>query len=140
MIKFYCEEEYLKPYKKHVGDAGYDLKAKETIILKPNETKIISTGVRTVMPVGIFAITAGRSSMNAKGIVVNQGIIDNGYIGEIKVVMHNTTKESFTIHKGERFAQLVFLPLLNSDYKTYIGTPGIETDRGSKGFGSTGGR
>ncbi|HBJ81586.1 dUTP diphosphatase [Pseudothermotoga sp.] len=136
-VKFYFEEEKVKPYKKHHNDAGWDLKSKTDTILYPGETKIIPTGVTTEIPKGYVGIVKPRSSWGAKGIDVTAGVIDSDYRGEIGVVIQNHADKPLAITKGERIAQILVVPvLLEAEFEE--GKAPKNTARGAGGFGSTG--
>ena len=74
-----------------------------------------------------------RSSLNAKGVHVAYGTVDSGYRGEIKVVM---SALFYKVHKGDKIAQLVILPLAKAAPEVVTELP--PSDRGEGGFGSTG--
>lgn len=123
------------------GSAGMDLFAAidNPITIKTLERVTLSTGICIELPKGYEAQIRPRSGLASKhGITLlnSPGTIDWDYRGEIKVILINLSTDEFTIHKGDRIAQMV----LNK-----IVTPIIEmveeiseTDRGSNGFGSTG--
>lgn len=78
----------------------------------------------------------GRSGNNSKGILTHFGTVDYGYTGEIGVVLTNLGKDDFYIETGDRIAQLVVCPIQKP--KITIVDTLEKTDRGDKGFGSTG--
>ena len=87
----------------------------------------------------MVAILAARSGLGTKhGIVPANGIgiIDSDYRGEIHAVLRNHGKESFTIARGDRIAQLMFVPVWQADFEVVETLD--ETERGQGGFGSTG--
>jgi dUTP pyrophosphatase len=123
----------------HPGDAGMDLCANEARTLLPGERAAVSTGLRIALPVGTEGQVRPRSGLSIKyGVtVINApGTIDEGYRGEVKVLLVNLGQEPFEITPGMRIAQLVIAPVLR--------VPVIEdvvddaTARGVGGFGSTG--
>lgn len=153
---FKIKIEYLPSYKKewdrlaykHVGDAGFDLRAaiEAPITLQPNEFKLISTGIKMEMipdatlPFNFEMQIRPRSGLAAKhgiGIINSPGTVDFLYRGEIKTPLINLSKEPFTINPGERIAQAVICPVIQAVIEE---TDKVEenTDRGSGGFGSTG--
>lgn len=78
----------------------------------------------------------GRSGNNSKGILTHLGTVDYGYTGEIGVVLTNLGKDDFNIEPGDRIAQLVICPIQKPEI---VFVDGLEkTDRGEKGFGSSG--
>lgn len=125
--------KYAHPY-----DAGLDLRSRITTTLLPGERKLIPTGIKVAIPPGYVGIVKDRSSMALKyGVHTIAGVIDSGYRGEIGVVILNTDKEKFTIHKGDRIAQLLILPVMLVKLEEDTLT---ETPRGEKGWGSSGKR
>src|SRR5210317_111339 len=123
------------------SSAGVDLKAviEEPITLRPLERKIIGTGLKIALPEGFEAQVRPRSGLAAKhGIsVLNApGTIDADYRGEVGVIIVNLSNEDFTIHPGERIAQLVVAKYEQIHWK--VTEELSTTERGSGGFGSTG--
>lgn len=121
------------------GAAGFDLHADESAIVVPGEYKMISTGLAVAVPYGCEGQVRSRSGLAAKnGVMVlnSPGTIDHDYRGEIKVILINHGKDSFTINKGDRIAQMII-----NEFKavSLIETDELdETSRGTGGFGSTG--
>ena len=123
----------------HPGDAGMDLCADETRVLLPGERAAVSTGLRIALPAGTEGQVRPRSGLSIKhGItVINApGTIDEGYRGEVKVLLVNLGHEPFEITPGMRIAQLVIAPVL----RVAIVEAAVSdcTARGTGGFGSTG--
>ena len=121
------------PCKAHASDAGYDLYASETVLLWGNRPKKVSTDISMVLPPDTVGDIRPRSSLNAKGVNVAYGTVDSGYRGELKVVM---SAPFYKIHKGDKIAQLVILPLVKTTPEVVTELP--PSDRGEGGFGSTG--
>lgn len=138
-VEFELSEGAKAPYKKHVGDAGWDLFVSEDCDIPPNETVDVHTGVRINMPPYVFARITGRSSSLRKyHLLVNEGVIDNGYTGELFVCVHNMGTETFHVEKGTRLAQILFHVIEDIRWcpvKKIRTAPG---KRGDAGFGSTG--
>ncbi|WP_298499121.1 dUTP diphosphatase [uncultured Algibacter sp.] len=140
-IKIINKSNHELPHYETIASAGMDLRASltESIILKPLERTIVSTGLFLELPVGIEAQVRPRSGLAAKkGITVLNapGTIDADYRGEIGVILVNLSNEDFTIQNGERIAQLVIAKHERAEWEQVDILS--ETDRGSGGFGSTG--
>ncbi|RZS54290.1 deoxyuridine 5'-triphosphate nucleotidohydrolase [Microcella putealis] len=124
----------------HPGDAGADLIAAERAVLAPGERVTIGTGVAIALPAGYAAFVLPRSGLAARhGItVVNApGTVDAGYRGEIRVTLLNTdARESYTIERGDRIAQLVIQRVERPVFVPVSTLPG--SHRGEAGFGSSG--
>ena len=121
------------------GDAGADLRANITATIEPGDMAIIPTGVSIALPAGTVGLVHPRSGIAAKhGVTVLNapGTIDNGYRGEIKVILINHGAEPYEIQVGDRIAQLV---VQRYEHVEFTLVPTLdETERGTGGFGSTG--
>ena len=124
------------PTKANSSDAGFDLYSDEDVIIKSGESVLVSTGVAMAIPENHAGLIWDRSSMGVKGIHRHAGVIDCGYRGEIRVCLHNTTKETYHIKKGDRIAQMLIQQVPNFIMHTVENLD--STDRGDGGFGSTG--
>lgn len=134
-IIYELDHNAYSPVRAHDNDAGFDLMCKEDQILEPNKANNIDTGVHVLIPEGFVGLLCPRSSFNIKGIGTPIGVVDAGYTGSIRVVLEpfNVTK----VFKGNKIAQLVILPLpkiVMVEGKVI----GVKTDRGDRGFGSSG--
>lgn len=124
------------------GAAGVDLRAnlpEGAITLQPLERCLVPTGLFLEFPEGYEAQVRPRSGMAIKhGITVinSPGTIDSDYRGEVKVPIVNLSNEPFTIAHSERIAQMVFAKYKKATFEEV--TELSETERGEKGFGSTG--
>jgi len=124
-----------------VGSAGMDLRAAvdSQIVLGHLERVAVPTGLRIAIPAGFEGQVRPRSGLAFKfGISVPNapGTIDSDYRGELKVLLINLGLEPFTITRGERIAQLVIAPVVQSPIVVVDDLD--ETERGVGGFGSTG--
>jgi dUTP pyrophosphatase len=124
----------------HPGDAGADLCAAEEAVLPPGGRAVVRTGLAVAVPDGYAAFVHPRSGLAARHgvtLVNTPGTIDAGYRGEVRVVLINTDPtEPFTVHRGDRIAQLVVQPVARARFLDVGELPG--TPRGDGGFGSTG--
>jgi dUTP pyrophosphatase len=126
------------PQKAHAGDLGYDLFAAEDITIFPGETKLVSTGVAIQFPVGYGGTIQDRSSIATKRkLFTVAGVIDNGYVGELKVALHNSGYNLQKIETGDKIAQLVPIPVTNFSIEEVEEVYSAD-QRGEGGFGSTG--
>jgi dUTP pyrophosphatase len=117
-------------------DAGLDLRAVEQVVLEPGVAQAVPTGIAIELPTGHEAQVRPRSGMALKhSLTVNFGTIDPGYRGEIRVVMFNLGRTSYTIEKGDRIAQLVVARYEAIEWEE--GELG-DSSRGTGGFGSSG--
>lgn len=121
------------------GDAGLDLASVEDIVLRPGERHTVATGLAVAIPAGHAGFVQPRSGLAARqGITVvnSPGLIDEGYRGELKVVLLNTDPdEPFHIRPGDRIAQLVVLALPRITVTEAADLP--PSERAERGFGSS---
>lgn len=121
--------------------AGMDLYActSTPVIIAPHETVKIGTGLSIELPDGYFGAIAARSGLSTKqGLApANKlGVCDSDYRGEYIVPLHNHSNEPQIINPMERIAQLIVIPYLPIDFVEVDELS--DTERGDKGFGSTG--
>lgn len=129
------------PARAHDDDAGLDLCSRDALVLGPGERAVVATGIAVEIPAGHAGLVCPRSGLAARhgiGVVNGPGVIDAGYRGEVRVVLHNTDPDTpFRIAPGDRIAQLLVVPVLLGG--------AVEVDelsdasRAAAGFGSTGG-
>jgi len=123
------------------GDAGADLVTAVDVELGPGERAVVPTGLAIAVPEGYAAFVHPRSGLAARhgiSLVNAPGTIDSGYRGEIQVILLNTdARESVRLQRGDRIAQLVIQPVVSAIFQPVDELP--DSERGSEGFGSTGG-
>jgi dUTP pyrophosphatase len=130
------------PVVAHPGeDLGYDLFALETVMLVPQATVRVRTGIaveardpQTAAPLGL--LVRDRSSMASRGIATTGGVIDAGYRGEILVLMTNLGSGAVEVKAGDKIAQMVPVPILTGLVQEVAALEG--SARQAKGFGSSG--
>lgn len=132
-------EEAVLPGQAYDGDAGFDLAACDEIRLGPGERAVVPTGIAVEIPDGYAGFVQPRSGLAARhgiAIVNSPGLIDSGYRGEVRVVLLNTDlRDSFTVERGMRVAQLVIAPVASV---RVIEVDELATsERGARGFGSS---
>lgn len=112
----------------------------DPLILGPGETALIPSGFAVhIADPQLAAVLLPRSGLGHKhGLVLGNlvGLIDSDYQGEVLVSCWNRGKAPFTIHPGERIAQLVFVPMVRAAFETVDTFE--ESTRGAGGFGHTG--
>ena len=127
------------PARAHPGDAGLDLCAAVDLEIGPGETGLVATGLSLELPPGTEAQVRPRSGLALKHSVTvlnSPGTVDEGYRGEVGVILINHGRAVFEVKRGMKVAQLVIQPTLaveviESDTLS-------ETSRGQGGYGSTG--
>ena len=122
------------------GAAGMDVLSAEDVVLEPGMRHPVATGLAMAIPEGYEIQVRPRSGLALKhGVSVpnTPGTVDSDYRGELKVIMINFGSEPFAIHRGDRVAQLVLAPVTRAAWAEVDELDG--TERGTGGFGSTGG-
>lgn len=129
------------PERKSIGAAGYDLCANidRPVIIQPHSTVMIYSGVAFSIPRGYYGAIFARS-----GLSVREGlrpatcvsVIDSDYRGNVGLPMHNDSEEKRVINPNDRIAQIVFQRAYTPELE--LVTELDETDRGNRGFGSSG--
>ena len=133
-------EDAVLPGRAYSGDAGLDLVACERHELGPGERALVGTGIAVAIPSGHAGLVTPRSGLAAKHgitIVNTPGLVDSGYRGELRVILHNTDQQAtFVVEPGMRIAQLVVVAVAEVGLEEVAELPASE--RGAGGFGSSG--
>lgn len=125
------------PYKASAGSVAFDLHSSCDGKIEPRGRLVVSTGLAIGFPKGYGGIIKPRSGLSVKhGIDTGAGVIDNDYTGEVKVVLFNHSDKIFRFRKHDRIAQLMLVPIVETNVKVVESLE--KTERGSNGFGSTG--
>lgn len=124
------------PTRAHETDAGLDLYARETRIIRAMSSVKFDTGVHIELPAGTVGMIKSKSGLNVNHGLTSEGVLDVGYTGSIVVKLYNHSLDDYEVRQGDKISQLVIMPIL---------TPPLElvdnlekTERGNGGFGSTG--
>ncbi len=155
-MKIKLEDGAILPTRAHDTDAGLDLYAREDKVVPAGGEAVFDTGVHCTLPKVYMAVvdlnddewdgkwvdcvSAGflksKSGLMVNHDITSDGLLDYGYTGSIHVKMFNHGTEDYHVRRGDKISQLVIVPVL---------TPTIEvvkeledTERGDRGFGSTG--
>ena len=132
------EVDAILPTKGRPGDAGWDISSYEDITIPPNSWKLVRTGIGLTVPVGTYGRIAPRSGLSTKGIMVNAGVVDRTYRGEIRCILVNVSAEnSYEVKKNDRIAQLILEKIVEDCVIEEVEML-EDTCRGDQGFGSTG--
>ena len=140
------------PAKSTTNAAGYDVHAwcldsyDSQILITSNDTKLIKTGLNVNIPKGYEVQVRSRSGLAAKNSVVvlnSPGTIDCDFSGqgenfEVKVILHNHSKNGFVVKHGDRVAQLVICKLSEVEFKVVDEFAETVNEDREGGFGSTG--
>lgn len=127
------------PYRANEGDAGLDLYSVEEKVIKAGEAGLVSTGLQIELPKGTEAQIRPRSGLALNHLITvlnSPGTIDEGYRGELQIILINHGREDFTVDKQMRIAQMIIAPVLQVE--VFETEKLSESARDKGGFGSSG--
>jgi dUTP pyrophosphatase len=127
------------PDRARPGDAGLDLYSAVDLEIAPGETRLVGTGLAIELPPGTEAQVRPRSGLaltHSVTVLNSPGTIDEGYRGEVGVILINHGRTLFEVRRGMKVAQLVVQPTLEVEVVAVDALS--DTPRGTGGFGSTG--
>lgn len=135
-LRVKLDDGAFEPERAYAWDAGMDLRSPLDVNILPGTREIIDTGVHVEIPKGCVGLLTSKSGLMAKCGVLNTGTIDAGYTGPLRAVLFNFGDEVLEVRRGMKITQLVILPVMTPEVEivTELGF----TERGDKGFGSTG--
>ena len=135
-------ENAVDPFYNYSSDSGFDLYSTEEIEIPSFGRVLVPTGLSFDIKDGYEIQVRSKSGLSIKqGLMVlnSPGTVDNGYTGEVQVIVFNTNNISITITKGMKVAQAVLCPVVNGKWVNLVEKEKInEKERGNNGFGSTG--
>ena len=135
-------EDSIDPEYAYPTDSGFDLFSTSSVEIESFGRSLIPTGLHIDIPDGYEVQVRSKSGLALKqGLMVlnSPGTVDQGYTGEIQVILFNTTKNNVIIKKGQKIAQAVISPVVSGKWVKLTKVDNINNkDRGEKGFGSTG--
>lgn len=135
-------EDTISPSYAYTSDSGFDLYSIKDIWIHPFDRSLVPTGLVLDIPEGYEIQVRSKSGLALKqGLMVlnSPGTVDQGYLGEIGVIIFNTTNQKVKIEKGQKIAQAVLCPVVSGKWVTLVEKNKInEKDRNDNGFGSTG--
>ena len=99
------------PTRAHYNDAGLDIYADESLILKPGQRHIFKTGLKMVVPDGYAALVWDKGGLAAQGLHTIAGVIDAGYRGEVIIGLVNLSDQDYTVEQGQKIAQILIQPI-----------------------------
>lgn len=124
------------PVRAHATDAGADLRSPGDATVPARGSRVIDTGVHIQLPHGYVGMLKSKSGLNVKYGITSEGVIDEGYTGQIKVKLYNHGDYPYGVIRGDKITQLVIVPC------EYVGFDLVDdledSERGDDGFGSTG--
>jgi dUTP pyrophosphatase len=135
-------EDAVFPKYMYPSDSGFDLHSTQDLTIGPFGRILVPTGIKVSFQEGYEIQVRPKSGLAIKqGLTVlnTPGTVDQGYTGEIQVIVFNTNNYTVMIPKGMKVAQAVLCPVINGKYVRFEQVDTLdEKDRGDNGFGSTG--
>lgn len=120
--------------------AGFDIHILDNVIIDVNEKLLLNTGLAVSIPENTMLMIVPRSGLSLKttlNIANSPGILDKDYTGELKIIAENTSNINILMfNAGDRIAQGIIVPYIQTEFIEVNELP--QSDRGNKGFGSTG--
>ena len=135
-MKVKLDQGALAPERAHKTDAGLDLRSPICIEVPANGSAVIDTGVHVELPNGTVGFLKSKSGLNVKHDITSEGVIDVGFTGSIKAKLYNHGTKPYQVLRGDKITQLVVFDCRFPDVE--IVDKLESTERGEKGFGSTG--
>lgn len=136
-MNIYVEKGAYLPERAHKTDAGLDVKSRDNMLIKAHRGALLHTGLHVQLPHGTAGLLVSKSGLNVNHGITSTGLIDEGYTGEIMVKLYNHSDTNYLVNAGEKISQLVIIPVLYEDINL-CDSLDENTERGDKGFGSTG--
>ena len=146
IIDVQLDDGAIMPERAHDTDAGADIFTPRDFWVSPSIAHsdgtvdigcvIIRTGVHVELPENSVGMLKSKSGLNVKHGIISEGVIDQGYGGEIVVKLYNLTESEVTFPRGSKITQLCVMPVMYPSFRQVdkIGAG----ERGNDGFGSTG--
>lgn len=135
-FKLDAEKGALLPVRAHATDAGADILTPRSFLLPARSSAIIRTGVHVELPPETVGMLKSKSGLNIFHDIVGEGVIDEGFDGEIVVKLYNLGNEPYQFERGDKIIQLVVMPV---HYPQIVEADEIDGgERGDAGYGSTG--
>jgi dUTP pyrophosphatase len=124
------------PERAHDTDAGADIRTPNSFFVGPGSSAVVHTGVHVETPPNHVSMLKSKSGLNIKHDIVTEGVIDEGFDGEIVVKVYNHGTDGYLFDRGDKITQLVIMPVV---YPGFEQVDEIASGkRGSNGYGSTG--
>ena len=136
-MKVMIEPGAMTPTRAHGTEGGLDLYAMDGAVIPPNGSRVFHTGVHVELPPGTCGLLVSKSGLNTKHGITSTGLIDKGFTGEIRVMLHNHKDIEYEVLKHDKITQLVVLPVLYVSVEI-VDELNADTERGDSGYGSTG--
>lgn len=121
-----------------IGSACYDFFAARCVTLEPGPTRSVETDLGFCFSKKYMARIYLRSSLSLQSVLIGGGVVDSNYRGNTRVIMTNLSDRTIEFETGDRIAQVLFMAKEEAELEEVSSLDDFQTDRGSKGFGSSG--
>ena len=135
-MKIKLDTNAIMPTRAHSTDAGLDLYTPYNQEIPPRSSAIFDTGVHIELPQGTAGLLVPKSGLSTRYNLMSSGLIDEGYTGSIRVQLYNHSERRYSVKRGDKISQLVIIPVLTPELELVDKLE--DTERGAKGFGSSG--
>ena len=141
-LHYTFDSENKTPEYAYPTDSGFDLRSNVDLEIMPFGRELVPTGLYVSIPEGYEIQVRTKSGLAIKqGLTVlnSPGTVDQGYTGEVKVILMNMNNYALTVTKNQKIAQAVLCPVVSGKWINLVSSTSInQKERGSNGFGSTG--
>lgn len=135
-VKLDKEKGALLPVRAHATDAGADILTPRSFLLAARSSAVIRTGVHVELPPDTVGMLKSKSGLNIFHDIVGEGVIDEGFDGEVVVKLYNLGDSPYQFEREDKIIQLVVMPVF---YPKIVQADEIAGgERGDAGYGSTG--
>lgn len=135
-MKVQLDKGAFMPERAHATDAGADIRTPRAFTVPAHDDFTVQSGVHVQLPPNTVGMLKSKSGLNISFGITSEGVIDEGYTGEIVVKLYNHSDRDHHFDAGDKISQLIIMPVL---YPTFEQADEIEGgERGDAGFGSTG--
>ena len=136
LVRIKLDEGAYMPERAHATDAGADIRTPEGFVLPAHGSAIVHTGVHIETPHGYATMIKSKSKLNVDHDITSEGVIDEGYDGEVIAKMYNHGPNAYVFKRGDKITQLVIIRVMYAEFEEADEI--LAGERGSNGFGSTG--
>lgn len=136
-MKVFLDPGAYIPTRSHPTDAGLDIRSRETKMVPARGSAVFETGVHIELPRGYAGFIKSKSGLNVNNGIVSEGVIDEGYQGQIIVKLYNHSDDDYKVMAGDKLTQLIVTRVSYVDVNV-VNEFTKNTSRGSNGIGSTG--
>lgn len=135
-VKVKLDDGAFLPERAHATDAGADIRTPHDVTVPAKGSAVVHTGVHIETPSDCVTMIKSKSGLNTKHNIVSEGVVDEGFTGEILVKLYNHGWGDVRFSAGDKITQIVILPVWYTGFVEADEISGGE--RGDDGYGSTG--